>query len=126
MSVSYGGYYGGDPRKFFPDHECCSPYELAAHKAACDAWDRGDQIDVRTRPCSPELGCERPLGVGVTVHDDETEDLDDSEPDRELGELEDEELYGLYLSNTGKDSEEAVHILAERHGAELVYMDEEL
>jgi len=28
----YGGFYGGDPRLFFPDHECCSETEIANHK----------------------------------------------------------------------------------------------
>lgn len=72
-SISYGGYYGGDPRRFFPDHEACSAEEIAAHRAACAAWDRGERPDPRTRSCSAEEGCERPYGVGVTVHDGEDE-----------------------------------------------------
>jgi hypothetical protein len=116
MSTSYGGYYGGDPRKFHPDEECCKPEEIAAWKAACAAWDRGETPDPRTGPCQPGKPCERPYGIGVTVHDDE-EDSEEGEPapDLDLDEQEDEELLGIYLSNAGKDSEDAMRILAERH-----------
>jgi hypothetical protein len=118
MSTTYGGHYGGDPRKFFPDEEACTAEELAAHKAACDAWNRGDQVEVRTRSCSLTLGCERPFGVGVTVHDDDANDplVGDEEEDKELDEQEDDELLGIYLSNAGADSERAARILADRHG----------
>ena len=120
MSSSYGGYYGGDPRKFFPDEESCTADELAAHKAACEAWNRGDQVNVRTRPCTKELGCERPFGIGVTVHDDEVNDplAGEVEEEKELDEMEDEELLGLYLSNAGPDSDHAARILADRHGVD--------
>ncbi len=39
----YGYFNGGDPRDFSPDEECCTPEELAAHKAACEAWNRGER-----------------------------------------------------------------------------------
>ncbi len=41
---AYGFFPGGDydPRRFQPDQEN-SPEELAAHKAACQAWERGDR-----------------------------------------------------------------------------------
>lgn len=42
---AYGHFAGGDPRRFHPDSECCTPEELAAHEAACAAWDRGEEID---------------------------------------------------------------------------------
>lgn len=41
----YGHFLGGDPRQFRPDEECCTPEELVAHKAACEAWDAGNEID---------------------------------------------------------------------------------
>lgn len=49
----YGGFYGGDPRLFFPDHECCSETEIANHKAACAAWDDAESkgIDPKPEPC---------------------------------------------------------------------------
>lgn len=43
--VSYGAFPGGDPREFSPDEECSTEAERAAHRAACDAWDRGEQIE---------------------------------------------------------------------------------
>jgi hypothetical protein len=36
----YGFFHGGDPRKFFPDHESCSPDEIENHKKACALADR--------------------------------------------------------------------------------------
>lgn len=42
--TGYGYFCGGDPRKFHPDHECCTPEEIAAHKAACEAWNRGEKV----------------------------------------------------------------------------------
>lgn len=47
----YGYYPGGDPRHFHPDEECCTPAEIAAHKAACEAWERGETPD----PGGPHL-----------------------------------------------------------------------
>lgn len=41
----YGSFPGGDPRNFTPDEEVNTPEELAAWKAACEAWDRGDGED---------------------------------------------------------------------------------
>jgi hypothetical protein len=38
----YGHFHGGDPRSFFPDAECCTPDEMAAHQAACEAAERGE------------------------------------------------------------------------------------
>jgi len=40
--TGYGFFIGGDPRRFFPDEESCTPGEIAAHKAACALWDAGD------------------------------------------------------------------------------------
>lgn len=41
-SVSYGHFYGGDPRTFSPDHECSTEAEREAHGAACAEWDTGN------------------------------------------------------------------------------------
>ena len=42
-SVSgYGFYRPANPHDFSPDHDSCSADELAAHKAACEAYDRGE------------------------------------------------------------------------------------
>jgi hypothetical protein len=43
----YGYFPGGDPRTFSPDPECSTEAEQAAHRAACDAWDRGEREPVR-------------------------------------------------------------------------------
>lgn len=45
--IGYGAFHGGDPRNFTPDPECSTDEERAAHKAACDAWARGEEIAVR-------------------------------------------------------------------------------
>ena len=31
----YGAFPGGDPRNFFPDHECSTEEEREAHRRAC-------------------------------------------------------------------------------------------
>lgn len=38
----YGFYRPENPHNFHPDPECCSDEEVANHRAACEAWDRGD------------------------------------------------------------------------------------
>lgn len=44
--IHYGYFMGGDPRNFSPDVECSTEEERAAHKAACEAWDRGERPDI--------------------------------------------------------------------------------
>lgn len=46
----YGHFPGGDPRMFTPDTESCMPEEIAAHKAACEAWDRGKRMEPKMVP----------------------------------------------------------------------------
>ena len=41
----YGSFHGGDPRRFKPEEEECSPEEIAAWKAACAEWDEGRGVD---------------------------------------------------------------------------------
>ncbi len=36
--VVYGYPCVTNPNDFTPDTECCSPDEIAAHKAACESW----------------------------------------------------------------------------------------
>lgn len=122
MSSIYGGYYGGDPRKFHPDEECCTPEELKAHKEHCAAWDRGlrpepgGHISEYDKDGRLVLHIARnPFGLGITIFDDE-EETGEEEEDKELDEMEDEELSEIYLSYAGADSDRAARILAERHG----------
>ena len=41
----YGPFHGGDPRDFFPDEECCTAEEIERHRLACEAWEKGEQVD---------------------------------------------------------------------------------
>lgn len=43
--MGYGFFPGGDPREFFPEAESCTAAELAAHKEACERWERGETKD---------------------------------------------------------------------------------
>jgi len=83
----YGRHKGGDPNKFFPDYECCTPEEIQAWKDACTRWDSGD--------CSEDP--RRPYGIGVYVihydqffepreHDDDLipDEIEDFEFDADL------------------------------------------
>jgi hypothetical protein len=38
----YGFARPSNPHDFSPDQECCTPEEISNHKAACEAFDRGD------------------------------------------------------------------------------------
>lgn len=46
----YGFYLGGDPRKFCPDEESCTPKELADHKAACEKWNEAEAKGEKLEP----------------------------------------------------------------------------
>lgn len=41
MSLVYGSFNGGDPRRFSPDPECSTEAEREAHRVACARWDAG-------------------------------------------------------------------------------------
>lgn len=41
---SYGNFYGGDPRDFWPDQEACTRAEIIAWMAACTEWHNGNQV----------------------------------------------------------------------------------
>lgn len=73
--TSYGGFYGGDPRNFSPDHECSTETERAAHAAACAEWDKGNKIKVEADRCRwlARVTERAPLcsfGLGVTTERD--------------------------------------------------------
>jgi hypothetical protein len=42
MTHGYGFARPANPHDFHPDHESCSAEEIAAHKAACEAYDKGE------------------------------------------------------------------------------------
>lgn len=50
----YGGFPGGDPRLFKPDPECSSEEERAAHKVACETWDRSEHVVFDVGPLNSE------------------------------------------------------------------------
>ena len=128
MSIS--GYLGGDPRLFHPDPELCTPEEMKNHDEACAAWKRGERPEPQVQINGVHNGVPfhasvRPFGLGYQEEPgDPEEDAECVEPVLNLDELSDEELYGLYLSGAGKDSDDAMKILAERHSAELFYDDD--
>jgi hypothetical protein len=42
QEATYGFYHGGDPRKFYPDPECCTADELKRHETACKLWNEAE------------------------------------------------------------------------------------
>lgn len=89
--VGYGNFPGGDPRDFTPDPDCSTAIEQANHKAACEAWDRGEQT--RHKGCewvTPELLMRTPFGLGsYVIRDEQAADWADR-LDRILSRLESE------------------------------------
>ena len=63
----YGFYHGQDPRTFSPDAECCTPKELEAHRAACEAAERGDWVrdDSGCHHIHGAIVCKSSFGIGV-------------------------------------------------------------
>lgn len=63
----YGYPVVENPHDFDPDPECCTPQEIAIHKVACEAWDRGER-DVRPAMCGSLAS--NGWGIGAqTIHD---------------------------------------------------------
>lgn len=129
--MSLGGFHGGDPRKFFPDSEMSTEKEMRAHAEACKAWDKGERptFTIMVNTFDPKTGegmhaSIRPFGIGFTQDEPEPEEDPEREPDLPLEEQSDEDLYSLYLSHAGHDSEQAMLILADRHSAETQYEDD--
>lgn len=81
----YGYFLGGDPRDFTPDGEVCTPEEIAAHRAACEAWERGERPELdRHHHKIVQLEDGRhgvasfsgPFGMGVyTMSDEDADDV---------------------------------------------------
>lgn len=46
----YGGFCGGDPRKFHPDGEVCTPEEIENHRKACALWDDAEDRGAQPTP----------------------------------------------------------------------------
>ena len=62
----YGFARPENPHNFFPDHESCSEEEISNHKAACEAWDKGEYVrDTSGGWVSPNLHVlKAPWGIG--------------------------------------------------------------
>jgi hypothetical protein len=88
----YGFFHGGDPRKFYPDEECCTERELADHKAACALWNeaeaRGETPTPEACPSGWEYDADgKPLrhvlrstyGMGTYEYEYEVVDGDDAD-----------------------------------------------
>ena len=61
QETGYGGFKGGDPRKFSPDPECCYEEELVAWREACNKWNiaeaSGQELDPeKLQTCRDENG----------------------------------------------------------------------
>lgn len=41
----YGFYRPQNPNNFFPDYECCEPFEIENHKLACELFNKGEWKD---------------------------------------------------------------------------------
>lgn len=67
--VGYGNFPGGDPRDFSPDPECSTAEEQENHRAACEAWDRGEQTTHKgCEWVTPDVHVMRtPFGLGSYV-----------------------------------------------------------
>lgn len=78
---SYGYFCGDDPRDFTPDAEVCCEAEIAAHRAACAAWARGERPELPRRVTATIRGDTASLqpsgyGMGITTFvDDDMRDL---------------------------------------------------
>ena len=71
----YGFYRPANPHHFSPDAECCSEDEIAAHKAACEAFDKGEYTPEKgTEWISDKMHILRtPWGIGgYTYIDDQS------------------------------------------------------
>ena len=43
---SYGFWRPKNPNHFFPDYECCEPFQIANHTLACALFDQGKWKDL--------------------------------------------------------------------------------
>jgi hypothetical protein len=93
VDTCYGAVMVEDPRDFHPDPDASTEEERARHRAACEAWDRGERPET---PCGGIAECEitdrktgekrktigfverKGFGQGTnTLRDPEAEDLRD-------------------------------------------------
>jgi len=83
MTMGYGYFHGGDPRKFFPDGESCSEDEIKNHAAACALWDEAEKRGETPTPEECPSGwltdakgnrimhiLRAPYGIGAYEYDD--------------------------------------------------------
>lgn len=66
QDIGYGFYHPENPYDFHPDAESCSEDEIAAHAAACEAFDRGeDRLDKQLGWIGPNVHVlTAPWGIG--------------------------------------------------------------
>ena len=71
--TGYGFHRPDNPHDYSPDHESCSPEEIANHKAACEAFDRGEyKRDDSGGWVTPNIHLlKAPWGIGSYVMRDE-------------------------------------------------------
>ena len=62
---AYGFFHLDDPRDFFPDDECCSPAEIAAHREACEKAARGEDWGPRSEEHGPWTHPDHPERVVI-------------------------------------------------------------
>ncbi len=81
---TYGYFCGGDPRDFSPDAEVCTPEEIANHKAACEAWEKGDRTppdahrhDLVSTDGTTTVMVSRPGAFGMGVYSSSDAEADD-------------------------------------------------
>lgn len=67
----YGHPFVSNPHDYHPDDECCSKKEIAAHRAACDAYDRGEEWTrpASTAPIPPGEGLPEGADTGMVALD---------------------------------------------------------
>ncbi len=64
--VGYGYFRPEDPHDFTPDGECCTPEEIEAHHASCEAWLRGEYVSAALNKSDVDAALARgemPAGV---------------------------------------------------------------
>ena len=98
----YGYFIGGDPRRFFPDLECCSAVEIENHRIACEAWIESEASGVVPEP----LRSHAPFGIGIY-----TCELDQYWEAREYDNA--DEIQDLVIDLTGETLDAGFEMLAE-------------
>lgn len=69
--TGYGYSRPANPNDFFPDAECCTPEEIEAHRAACEAFDKGEYTpDPRIESTGRAHILLAPWGIGSYTYRD--------------------------------------------------------